>query len=264
MGSAVSVGISLWKNGWSSISKFVGTSVSVGISLFKSGWNSIKSFFGLSSGGYNTGHGFKMFKSGGAIGKNGSEFWNGIPKYADGKTGIHGSLFVAGESGSELVGHINGRTEVLNKAQLGQVMHRSIVDGMLQFAPYITAVENKLAQCSNAIVSANLMSADMLYKGMTTPAQFNTEDVADWMTSVGNSTASGLYGDGAADQIAEGVRTGMYEATARQNDLLREQNELLRDLLNKDTTVEVTANSFTKAINRKNQRDGKTVIPVST
>jgi len=28
--------------------------------------------------------------------------------------------------------------------------------------------------------------------------------------------------------------------------------------------VEVTTNSFTKAINRKNQRDGKTVIPVST
>ena len=78
------------------------------------------------------------------------------------------------------------------------------------------------------------------------------------------SAGAALYGEGNSDQIAEGVRQGMYEATARQNDLLREQNELLREIAMKDTTVEVTTNSFTKAINRKNQRDGKTVIPVST
>ena len=256
--------VKLAKSGWTSISNFVGTSVSVGISLFKSGWSSIKSFFGLSSGGYNMGHGFKLFESGGAISKRGSEFWNNIPKYADGRVGIHGSLFVAGESGAELVGHVNGRTEVLNKAQLGQVMHRSIVDGMLQFAPYIVAVENKLAQCSNAIISANLASAETLYKGMTTPTQFNTEDVNDWMNAVTNYTGSGFYGDTTTDQMTEAVRQGVYEATARTNDQMREIIERLDRIESKDTTVEVTTNSFTKAINRKNQRDGKTVIPVST
>ena len=255
--------VKLAKSGWTSISSFVGTSVSVGISLFKSGWSSIKSFFGLSSGGYNTGHGFKMFKSGGAIGKNGSEFWNAIPKYADGRTGIHGSLFVAGESGSELVGHINGRTEVLNKAQLGQVMHRSIVDGMLQFAPYITAVENKLAQCSNAIISANLMSADTLYRGITTPKQYNTEDISEWMNTVGYNASNGIYGNN-PDDLADSLRNAVMEANARQNDKLDELIGEVRRLNEKDTTVEITTNSFTRAMSRKNQRDGKTVIPVST
>ena len=266
VGSAVSVGISLWKNGWSSISSFIGTSVSVGISLFKSGWSSIKSFFGLSSGGYNTGHGFSLFQSGGSISRSGAkEFWNSMPKYAGGTVNAHGSMFMAGERGAELVGHINGRTEVLNKSQLGQVMHRSIVDGMLQFAPYITTINNKLAAVSNAIVSANLVSAEMISKGInSTNQQYNQEQIADWMNAVGYRAGAALYGEGNSDQIAEGVRQGMYEATARQNDLLREQNELLREIAMKDTTVEVTTNSFTKAINRKNQRDGKTVIPVST
>ena len=266
VGSAVSVGISLWKNGWSSISRFIGTSVSVGISLFKSGWSSIKSFFGLSSGGYNTGHGFSLFQSGGSISRSGAkEFWNSMPKYAGGTVNAHGSMFMAGERGAELVGHINGRTEDLNKSQLGQVMHRSIVDGMLQFAPYITTINNKLAAVSNAIVSANLVSAEMISKGInSTNQQYNQEQIADWMNAVGYRAGAALYGEGNSDQIAEGVRQGMYEATARQNDLLREQNELLREIAMKDTTVEVTTNSFTKAINRKNQRDGKTVIPVST
>jgi len=266
VGSAVSVGISLWKNGWSSISSFIGTSVSVGISLFKSGWSSIKSFFGLSSGGYNTGHGFSLFQSGGSISRSGAkEFWNSMPKYAGGTVNAHGSMFMAGERGAELVGHINGRTEVLNKSQLGQVMHRSIVDGMLQFAPYITTINNKLAAVSNAIVSANLMSAEMISKGINSAnQQYNREQITDWMNTVGYRAGAALYGEGNSDQIAEGVRQGVYEATARQNDLLREQNELLREIAMKDTTVEVTTNSFTKAINRKNQRDGKTVIPVST
>lgn len=32
----------------------------------------------------------------------------------------------------------------------------------------------------------------------------------------------------------------------------------------KDFTAEITTDSFTKAMNRKNQRDGKTIIPVTT
>jgi hypothetical protein len=42
------------------------------------------------------------------------------------------------------------------------------------------------------------------------------------------------------------------------------QNDLLQQLLDKDSTVEITANSFAKAASRKNRRDGRTIIPVST
>ena len=43
--------------------------------------------------------------------------WRKIPQYASGGN-PHGSLFIAGEAGAELVGHIGGRTEVLNRSQI--------------------------------------------------------------------------------------------------------------------------------------------------
>lgn len=150
----VSVGISLFKSGWSSISSFVGTSVSVGISLFKSGWTSIKKFFGLSSGGYNTGHGWKFFENGGYIKNAMSGFWNDIPKYASGGNVNHGSMFVAGENGAEMVGHINGQTEVLNKSQISMAMRSAVISGMAQFTGYWRNMTGQMTTCANGIIRA--------------------------------------------------------------------------------------------------------------
>lgn len=152
----VGVGISLWKKGWSSISSFVGTSVSVGISLFKSGWTSIKKFFGLANGGIvGTNGGVKMFASGGIITPN---MWKAMPKYAGGTNRAHGSMFVAGESGAELVGHVNGTTEVLNRFQLASVMHSSIVSGMAQFSGYWQSMSRDIVTCANGIINAVVVS----------------------------------------------------------------------------------------------------------
>lgn len=152
----VGVGISLWKNGWSSISSFVGTSVSVGISLFKSGWTSIKKFFGLANGGIvGANDGVKMFASGGIITPN---MWKAMPKYAGGTNRAHGSMFVAGESGAELVGHVNGTTEVLNRFQLASVMHSSIVSGMAQFSGYWQSMSRDIVTCANGIINAVVVS----------------------------------------------------------------------------------------------------------
>lgn len=152
----VGVGISLWKNGWSSISSFVGTSVSVGISLFKSGWTSIKKFFGLANGGIvGANGGVKMFASGGIITPN---MWKAMPKYAGGTNRAHGSMFVAGESGAELVGHVNGTTEVLNRFQLASVMHSSIVSGMAQFSRYWQSMSRDIVTCANGIINAVVVS----------------------------------------------------------------------------------------------------------
>lgn len=152
----VGVGISLWKNGWCSISSFVGTSVSVGISLFKSGWTSIKEFFGLANGGIvGANGGVKMFASGGIITPN---MWKAMPKYAGGTNRAHGSMFVAGESGAELVGHVNGTTEVLNRFQLASVMHSSIVSGMAQFSGYWQSMSRDIVTCANGIINAVVVS----------------------------------------------------------------------------------------------------------
>ena len=56
-----------------------------------------------------------------------------IPQYASGSLNA-GSLFWAGEGGSpELVGHMNGRTEVLNKSQIASVMYASMTNAMRNF-----------------------------------------------------------------------------------------------------------------------------------
>lgn len=87
------------------------------------------------------------------------------------------------------------------------------------------------------------------------------ESHTEWMDILAHKVRSGLTGTN-SDSIADGVREGMYDATARQNELLKEQNDLLRQIARKDFSTTITTSSITNALNRKNQRDGKTIIPV--
>ena len=83
------------------------------------------------------------------------------------------------------------------------------------------------------------------------------------MDTLAQKVRSGLTG-GSQDSIADGVREGMYDANARQNELIKELITEVRRIGDKDFTTEITTSSITKALNRKNQRDGKTIIPVTT
>lgn len=66
------------------------------------------------------------------------------------------------------------------------------------------------------------------------------------------------------EQIIAGISEGVADANSEQNALLREQNNLLRKLLEKDTIVNavVGANDIIGGLQRKNRRDGKTVVSV--
>lgn len=66
------------------------------------------------------------------------------------------------------------------------------------------------------------------------------------------------------EQIVEGIQHGVYVANQEQNVLLREQNKLLRQIVDKESNGEVNVSTITRAIERKNRRDGKTVVPVGT
>lgn len=165
---AVSQAITLAKSGWSTVSSwvsnFIGGTISIGVSLFKSGWKSIKEFFGLSSGGYDTGHGFKLFANGGYVNGGRSGYW-GIPAYGNG--GItHGSLFVAGEAGTEMVGRIGGQTEVLNQSQIKLAMKSAVISGMSAFTPILSAINSNIVTCSNAVINSVITGAQVLYNGI--------------------------------------------------------------------------------------------------
>lgn len=63
------------------------------------------------------------YANGGVFSSSG--FWHDIPQFASGGVS-HGSMFIAGEDGAELVGHVGGRTEVLNRSQIAATMYASM------------------------------------------------------------------------------------------------------------------------------------------
>lgn len=68
------------------------------------------------------------FKGNGGRALGGSFYggaWHDIPQYASGGR-PHGTMFVAGEAGPEIVGHVGGRTEVLNQSQLAATMYAAV------------------------------------------------------------------------------------------------------------------------------------------
>lgn len=74
-------------------------------------------------------HSIPQFSSGGVITKDFMSSFSAIPRYAGGTVNA-GSMFIAGEAGPELVGHVGGRTEVLNESQLASVMQSAVTEGM--------------------------------------------------------------------------------------------------------------------------------------
>lgn len=72
------------------------------------------------------------FRANGGIYYNGN--WKNIRQYANGGAPSHGSMFIAGERGAEIVGHINGRTEVLNQSQIASAIYSAMVSAMSQYS----------------------------------------------------------------------------------------------------------------------------------
>ena len=71
-------------------------------------------------------HSIPQFKTGGVL------TTRSIQRFADGGSpDDHGSVFIAGEAGPEIVGHVGGRTEVLNASQLASTMYSAVVAAMM-------------------------------------------------------------------------------------------------------------------------------------
>ena len=159
VGDSMTAWVALRKNGWSSIADYVGTQVTTKVTLAVDKVNRISATvakaLGLASGGIITAGGRVLaFASGGAIMDGGrSSWWNGVRKYAGGTGRAHGSLFVAGESGPEVVGHVNGRTEILNKSQIAQAIYGAVVSGMAQAVNALGRfVAGCMVACTNALL----------------------------------------------------------------------------------------------------------------
>lgn len=103
------------------------------------------------------------FANGGSIMNSGrASWWDGVNKYASGTTRPHGTVFVAGEAGPEIMGHVNGKTEILNKSQLADAIYGAVVSGMANAVNALgTYIAGHMTNCTNAIVSTIGATAEL-------------------------------------------------------------------------------------------------------
>ena len=169
-GGRLEKAVTLTKHLWTTVKdwveKNIGGVVEIGIKFVVKGMEAAGKFLAdipdnwltgmgfKAEGGYFDGSTWKQFANGGYIKGNNSGYWNSIPQYAGGTTATHGSLFVAGEAGAEVVGHIGGQTEVLNKSQISAAMENATVKGMAQFLDVWKAMTSQITTCTNAIIRA--------------------------------------------------------------------------------------------------------------
>ena len=98
--------------------------------------------------------------------------WHSIPQYARGGR-VHGSLFLAGEQGSELVGHIGGRTEVLNRSQLAATMYAAVRSAIASTGFKVSGVSAMAA----SVPSESGNNEEAMYRAML--RALNDSDVGD-------------------------------------------------------------------------------------
>ena len=78
---------------------------------------------------------------------------------------------------------------------------------------------------------------------------------AEMVGSIGRRTAVANN-----DQIVAGITNGVAEANSEQNSLLREQNNLLRALLEKDTSTNIDGRRLSNELKRVNKGMGATIV----
>ena len=191
VGGAVDVAINLVKGVaegakgvWTTLKSWIGGAVDVVVNLakgvaegVKGAWTTLTSWIGdvvdvfvnlhkgdISDELLQIGDlGIEIFKSGKS--GTGKERANGgiitptgikdIPQYAGGTANAHGTMFIAGEAGPEIVGHIGGRTEVLNRSQLAATMYSAVTSGMAAVMNgFGSALFGRMSAAADAIVNA--------------------------------------------------------------------------------------------------------------
>lgn len=106
-------------------------------------------------------------------------FWHSIPQFANGGVS-HGSMFVAGEAGPELIGHIGGRTEVLNRSQIAATMYASMNSALRSSEPNEGVSEDAMYRAFRRALDETdfggdiELDGDTLYSAMVTRNNRNT------------------------------------------------------------------------------------------
>lgn len=133
----------------------------------------------------------------------------------------------------------------------GTIIPTAEIDGA------ITSFTDKITDSFTALME----KLDAIAKRVTFNVPAFAGSVVPYRAAAGSSGVTTAIEE-SNDELAK----TMESTSNRQLALLREQNNLLRQLLEKDTdvTAVIGTNDIVSSLSRKNRRDGKTVVPVGT
>lgn len=104
--------------------------------------------------------------------------WHNIPQYASGGLPGHGSMFIAGEAGPEIVGHIGGRTEVLNASQIAAAIAAGVSGANAYSTPDINedVLYNAFLRALNDsdVGGDTYLDGEVLYRSVRKHNEMNT------------------------------------------------------------------------------------------
>ena len=146
--------------------------------------------------------------------------WHDIPQYASGGAPRHGTMFVAGEAGAEAVGHIGGRTEVLNQSQMAAVMYSAVLNGT---ASLVKTVTGHMSLCTNTVITN--MGALLATLNFTSTQIYDITNLVDKLNSGLSDIVSGKV-----------VPT---RTSSSDNDLMKALNTIIQNQNNVVTRAEL-------------------------
>lgn len=214
---------------------------------------------------------------GGVISDTGSNLWKAKKKVEDEKSpwGVAGSNLVDGlriglsdkwnsRGQYGLIGGIvslaRGLTSALKRAfgihspsklwnkEIGQFLPPGIELGMESAMPKLLSDASGMATDLTSAFNTSLQFTDPLQD----LADMSADIASSINTDVATSTSTVIDTGRMSTDIASGIVDGMSMSQADQNRLLREQNELLRQLLAKDTGI--SSNDIFESVKRSNRQ----------
>lgn len=163
----------------------------------------------------------------------------------------------------------NQKTAIQAVSDMAGAISEEIQGGDYAFgeAGFDSAIGANLTTFSDKIVDgfASLMSRlQSIAENITFAAPvLSTGTVVPYAVSSAATRQTQPAADTVISGIAERIKQGFLTANTEQNALLREQNELLREILAKDSRAVIRTSDIQTAFTRKNRRGGVATLPVT-
>ena len=219
MGAALSKAIGVARSGWTTISNWIstswmGTALSKAIGVYRSGWTTISNWINGSWMGAALSKAIGLVRAG----------WNTVKSWI--------SANFMGEALNKGIGLLrNGWTTVakwVTANWLGGAVYVTV--GIKE---NIKSKWNSAVKWINKVFKANIPTLAMGGILPNSGQLFIAREAGpELVGTMGGNTAVANN-----DQIVAGIQSGVAQANSEQNELLRQQNSILMQLLNKDLTI---------------------------